>query len=297
MSFDQPNWQYFTHPVSIPSAPSFDSSAPPFDQILDEEESFDSSLHPQVVPVYQGLYPQVTPLYSSAYSQVNPPTYSVKDVLDRATQAYLNVWPDLNRIYDLPTININDKSIETLKQMETKSNKGLIPGLLNLTIRVLQVVGKLALGIAVGISIALIVSLLLGASWGAVLFSSVIALPPLGILVCTRLGCKVTAYVLQRVRQKWIENSFDSTLTAKKDQVLQLKAWLNLKGLTQIEQRLQDAMQQIIQAQHIAGYHPYREQQIAYLTLTLQKIEGFQKIQQKLNLQNTFPLLNRFLSQ
>jgi hypothetical protein len=299
MSFVLPNGQYFTNPINAPSYPSVVPSAP-LDEILHEEEPLDGPLYP---PVHQGFYQPVMPSNQGLYSQASqsvpliiPPTYPTIDFQKLAAQAYLNIWPDLNLIHGLPTIQLDDKSIETLKQMEVKSNKGVILRLLNLTIRVLQVVGKLALGIAVGISIALILSLFFGTSVGTILLSAVIALPPLGLLVSAHLACKGTAYVLKYVRQKWIENSFKSALTAKKDQVLQLMAWTNLKDLPQIEQRIRDASQQIIQAQQFAGYDLYRDQQIAYLTLTLQKIEGFLTIQQKLNPQNTLPLLNRFLN-
>lgn len=222
------------------------------------------------------------------------PVQSWSNLQESANQAYIQAQADFPILNQLPPLNLNDKSIQTLKQIEEKAKQGIISNLLTLMIKVLQVVGKLALGLAVGTSVALILSALFGLP--VAVFLSAMTFPIWGGALLVRLTCKVSAWALSGLKQAWINHCFRSAIKAEKERILPLKAWRQLKDLPQIEQRLQTAVQQLTLAQQYTSFPALLGQQLAYVESQLRKIHHFHIINQQLSGKNAFSLLNDYLN-
>jgi hypothetical protein len=251
--------------------------------------------------VAHSLYPQLHVDRSSYHSQpIASPDLST--AVQNANQAYHTFYNSYDRrvLTDLPSLNLDKKSIQTLKQIEQRSNRGFVNGILALMIKVLQVVGKLSLGLTVGFSLALVVSALLGLPTAAVLFSLVVASPGMMSLILVAIGCKVSAHVLQHLKNNWVEHSFRTAIQADPtklaNKVLDLKSWIQIKELSTIEKHIRDTKATIDYAQQIAGYTWWRNQQSDYLQSLVSKVEDFQRIKQGLDFEHSMPLLNRFLA-
>src|SRR4051794_17101169 len=85
-------------------------------------------------PAYQPLYPQLPVIQPSFvyYSQQIPAmSPSLNKAEEKANQAYQQLYlSDLKVLAALPSLNLNEKSIDTLKQIEKKAQQGLVNGLL-----------------------------------------------------------------------------------------------------------------------------------------------------------------------
>ncbi len=221
-----------------------------------------------------------------------------KELQDCAQQAYFNVYKEIVDVANLRSLDHFDaSSIQTLKQIEEKSKQGIVINLLQLMIKVLQVVGKLSLGIAVGTSLALILSPFFGVPGAAVAVSALLATPILGALVAMRIVCKVMIYGVGKLKQRQMESSFASAIQIEKDRVLALKGWVHLKNLLQTEQHFRMTIDIIMQAQQFVGYDQQRQDQIVCLQGMVNKIAQFRDIAYgQLDINNSMPLLNQFLN-
>lgn len=273
--------------------PTIFPSAPPLEEI-ENEPFFSTSLHSQ----------QPTPLsYDLLYSQsmISIPTHKIfwtKENED-ANQAYLNLWQDLHVLENLPTLTLDDKSIQTLKHIEERSDRGVVNALLVLTIKIMQAVSKLSLGFVVAGSILLIASTLLGLPATAIFMSLFIASPVMTGCVLSGIACKIVAYVAEHLKKNWIEYSFRSTIFEDKKQLKQiedLRAWIRLDQLSDIEVRIHETIAKIQTTQQTLSYISVQSSQIIYLQSLLDKIEQFHEIEDKLDIQFSAPLLNHFLS-
>lgn len=230
---------------------------------------------------------------------VSPPVLFVQPPYDyeaSANKAYLNVHPELPALLQLPSINLNERSIQSLKQIEKNSKHGIISNVLNLMIKVLLVVGKLAMGFAVASSIALVLSALWSASAAGALIAAIVAVPLVGGLLLGHAACKISVYILSGLNQGWMNYSFHSAMKSEKEQLGPLKTWMEVKNPTEIEQRLRFAKQQIELAQQKVYIHPHRTDQINFLEQMLIKIDTFRNIEKQLDLKGSMPLLDRYLS-
>jgi hypothetical protein len=247
---------------------------------------------------YDGSYdinPQINFVQQYSVQQYSVQQYNNVQAL--AYKAYNDVYLDGFKVFNLPNPALSDKSIQTLKQIEDNSKKGVISGLLTLMIKVLQVVEKLALGIAIGTSLTLILSALFGSPLAVVLLSTFIAFPIMGNLVVGSLICKVAASVLGQARQKWTEHSFHLAIREENESVDVLKTWTQLQDLSQITQRFEHATCQIFFAQKMLSYPEFQyDQQIGYLNSLIQKINQFHALEIQLGMStNSMPLLSHYL--
>ncbi len=251
-------------------------------------------VHPQL-PMQQPVIQQPLVVYYPLNMPAVSPPLNQKEII--AYQAYHTFYQDdLKVLTALPSLNLDKTSIETLKQIEQRSNRGFVNGLLALMIKVLQVVGKLALGFVVGFSIALVISALLGLPAAAALVLLAIASHGLMTLILTGIGCKVGALVLQDIRQRRIEHSFCAAIQDKDAEVQNLKRWIQVKELSKMEGRIHDVVGKIQLAQQTAGYSLVRGQQILYLNSVIMSIQNFRGIEKELDLANSMILLNRYLA-
>lgn len=286
------------YPWAVPSAPP-----------IEAEELTYPTLYPKITPIKQTFpnyptyllsQPSTHPTYSSYQAPIHQPAPSLNHRdQEVANKAYLHLYPHLQEIHDLPSINLGLRSIFSLKKIEERSKEGITYGLLSLAIKVLQVVGKLALGLAVGSTIAIGASALLGVS-AAVAFTSLLVVSPIiGGLVLGGFACRIASRALQQLQESLAAYSFRASI--EKDKALlqplnHLKIWMQIDQLSTLEKEMRDTVRKIQTAQKTAGYHPQRNQQEFYLDCLIKKFEQFHEIEDKLKIQTSMPLLNRFLS-
>lgn len=257
-----------------------------------------SYINPYTYPSATPSAPPLEEIDVPGYSPYTPAVQPWNNVHEQANEAYLHIWNDLQVVQTLPSLNLDDTSIQTLKQIEEKSNQGIVRGLLTLMIKVLQVVGKLALGFTVAISVSLVISALLGLPVAAVILSLIVASPVIGSLVIGGLVCKIAAHILQHIREKGSEHSFRSAIQGQgyTQQMQDLKTWTKMEKLSEMERRIQDTLEKFQVIQKNMGYNVIQNQQELYLKSLLKKIEHFYEVENKLDREISMPLLNRFLA-
>lgn len=209
---------------------------------------------------------------------------------DRASQAYLNIWSDLNELNQLELLELDQKSIQTLKQMEDNAKQGIVSSLLNLVEKILEMFANLALALTAGSATFSFFTFL-----GGMPIMAGISLMIVGGLYAGRMGCNLFAKLFEHLKDKRIESCFQTSIEEKQLNLLPLKKWMNLTTLTDTEQRLRDVLHQNVFAQQMSGYLVPRAEQITFIQHQLQKIEQFRSIEALLKNENPFSLLMRYL--
>lgn len=229
----------------------------------------------------------------SLYPHLVPPSLPVIDFQARANQAYKNVWNDLHMLHRMPVVNMDDISMQTLMEIEEKSKKGFVPGLLNLISKVIRVAGYLAFGLAGFHTGALILAALSGVPFGLAL---IVTSPLLSFFILTGLVCKVAAQKLEDLNKHRKERSFQNAIQAQNHPVLSMKPWIQLQDIPQLEKRLQDTLNEIQLAQTHVCHDPLRAQQYVYIQSQIGKIYGFQAAEKRIKKNQFFmPLLRHYL--
>lgn len=221
--------------------------------------------------------------------------YTHENIPVAPSSAYSKVYSEAMTIYELPFVNFNDRSVQTLKKLEEQSKQGMIPRNLAVIVRVLYVVEKIILGLSVGVSSAGATSFFIfSASLGApvaVILSSVIIFPVLGSLLMLGLISKVSAYVLENLKKRCVEHSFrlairrekDLSDPIEKDRMSGLKGWFQLQSLPGIKLNLQNAMKEIDDMQ-LTDYNNQKKDERDFLSFLIQKIDHFQTIEKQLDI-------------
>lgn len=243
--------------------------------------SYMQSLHYQ--PYY---FPNVT---------YPPQTDGGKELQEKEKEASLNIQ-GLDMLSQLPDlVDLNAARIQTFKDIETSVQKGSIPILLNLMIKVSRFAAVLAWKLTVGTSLTLTLSAAAGLPVSRLIFSRIVMAPILGTWVVGGIACKLSAYLLERIRNRWIESSFRSAMQTHHEQIETLKEWTKVKeSLPDLQKRLQEAQQNF----QFAAQAQSNSEQWAVVTRLQEaiiKIKIFHSIENDLQL-DSMPLLHRLIN-
>lgn len=280
---------YYSHPHIVPSAP------PP--EVPQEGEP-----NGNYVPLYPSLNPDSyppgpVPLYPPqvvTYPIVNP---HVKTPADAAYDRFcdkLSENPEMNACFLLPPLSLDNKSIQTLKQIEKNATKGIVVTLLTVIIKVLQVVGKLAWRFACITSLVIFASILCRLSVAPLLWSKIVMTHLLGKLIIGGGICQLSAFTLRYVKHVWMNSFFYLAMRDKKHQIEPLKQWIKVKNLSEIEFHSKNTIRQL-EATQQTSYSDVRMDNISYLQDLIGKMNAFRKVEKNLNWDQSMPLFTRLL--